>query len=63
MHRDALDTFVVIRREGGILNAPRVLRRSQPAIARRIALIEQEHHGILIIRIARQGMRMFESDH
>jgi DNA-binding transcriptional LysR family regulator len=42
MDSDALDTFLAVHRRGGISNAAKFLHRSQPAISRRIALLEQE---------------------
>jgi DNA-binding transcriptional LysR family regulator len=42
MDSDALKTFLAVHREGGISSAARVLHRTQPAISRRIALLEQE---------------------
>jgi DNA-binding transcriptional LysR family regulator len=42
MDSDALDTFLTVYREGGISSAARALHRTQPAISRRIALLEQE---------------------
>jgi DNA-binding transcriptional LysR family regulator len=39
---DALNTFLTIYRSGGVSNAAKVLHRSQPAISRRIALLEDE---------------------
>jgi DNA-binding transcriptional LysR family regulator len=39
---DALKTFLTVHREGGISSAARALHRTQPAISRRIALLEQE---------------------
>jgi DNA-binding transcriptional LysR family regulator len=42
MDSDALNTFLTVHRRGGVSNAARVLHRSQPAISRRIALLEQE---------------------
>lgn len=42
MDSDALDTFLMVHRLGGISNAAKALHRSQPAISRRIALLEQE---------------------
>jgi DNA-binding transcriptional LysR family regulator len=39
---DALKTFLTVYREGGISSAARALHRTQPAISRRIALLEQE---------------------
>jgi len=37
MDSDALDTFLMVHRLGGISNAAKALHRSQPAISRRIA--------------------------
>ncbi|MBR0952672.1 LysR family transcriptional regulator [Bradyrhizobium canariense] len=42
MDSDALNTFLAVHRRGGISNAAKFLLRSQPAISRRIALLEQE---------------------
>lgn len=42
MDSDALKTFLAVHRRGGISNAAKFLHRSQPAISRRIALLEQE---------------------
>jgi DNA-binding transcriptional LysR family regulator len=42
MDSAALDTFVAIHRAGGFSGAAKLLGRSQPAISRRIALLEQE---------------------
>jgi DNA-binding transcriptional LysR family regulator len=42
MDSDALDTFLTVYREGGFSSAARRLGRTQPAISRRIALLEQE---------------------
>lgn len=42
MDSDALKTFLTVHRRGGVSNAARALHRSQPAISRRIALLEQE---------------------
>jgi DNA-binding transcriptional LysR family regulator len=42
MDSDALDTFLIVYREGGFSSAARQLSRTQPAISRRIALLEQE---------------------
>src|SRR5215470_16264208 len=41
MDSDALNTFLTVHRRGGISNAAKILHRSQPAISRRIALLEQ----------------------
>lgn len=42
MDADALKTFIAIHRAGGFSHAADVLGRSQPAISRRIALLEAE---------------------
>lgn len=42
MDSDALQTFVTIHRTGGFSPAAQALHRSQPAISRRIALLEEE---------------------
>src|ERR1700752_1019630 len=39
---DALNTFLTVHRRGGVSNAAKILHRSQPAISRRIALLEGE---------------------
>ncbi|MFB9268176.1 LysR family transcriptional regulator [Bradyrhizobium erythrophlei] len=52
MDSDALNTFLVVHRRGGISNAAKALHRSQPAISRRIALLEQELGVPLFERIA-----------
>lgn len=52
MDSDALNTFLVVHRRGGISNAAKALHRSQPAISRRIALLEQELGMPLFERIA-----------
>ncbi|QPF82738.1 LysR family transcriptional regulator [Bradyrhizobium genosp. L] len=52
MDSDALNTFLVVHRRGGISNAAKVLHRSQPAISRRIALLEEELGVPLFERIA-----------
>jgi DNA-binding transcriptional LysR family regulator len=52
MDSDALHTFLTIHRNGGISNAARILHRSQPAISRRIALLEQELGVPLFERVA-----------
>src|ERR1700752_3671582 len=49
---DALNTFLTVHRRGGVSNAARVLHRSQPAISRRIALLEQELGVPLFERVA-----------
>lgn len=49
---DALDTFLTVHRKGGVSNAARALHRSQPAISRRIALLERELGVPLFERVA-----------
>src|SRR5271156_1046076 len=52
MDSDALNTFLTVHRRGGISSAAKALHRSQPAISRRIALLEQELGMPLFERIA-----------
>jgi DNA-binding transcriptional LysR family regulator len=52
MDSDALNTFLMVHRRGGISNAAKALHRSQPAISRRIALLEQELGVPLFERVA-----------
>lgn len=52
MDSDALHTFLTVHRRGGISNAAKILHRSQPAISRRIALLEQELGVPLFERVA-----------
>ncbi len=52
MDSDALNTFLVVHRRGGISSAAKALLRSQPAISRRIALLEQELGVPLFERVA-----------
>jgi DNA-binding transcriptional LysR family regulator len=52
MDSDALNTFLVVHHQGGISNAAKALHRSQPAISRRIALLEQELGMPLFERVA-----------
>src|SRR5258708_11867585 len=49
---DALKTFVTIHRANGFSNAAEQLHRSQPAISRRIALLEAEIGAPLFERVA-----------
>jgi len=56
MDSDALNTFLMVHRRGGISSAAKVLHRSQPAISRRIALLEQELGVPLFERIAGRTM-------
>jgi DNA-binding transcriptional LysR family regulator len=52
MDSGALNTFLVVHRRGGISSAAKALHRSQPAISRRIALLEQELGVPLFERVA-----------
>jgi DNA-binding transcriptional LysR family regulator len=52
MDSDALNTFLMVHHRGGISNAAKALHRSQPAISRRIALLEQELGMPLFERVA-----------
>ncbi len=52
MDSDALKTFVTIHRANGFSSAADVLHRSQPAISRRIALLEAEVGAPLFERVA-----------
>src|SRR6187399_783817 len=52
MDSDALNTFLTVHRRGGISSAAKALHRSQPAISRRIALLEQELGVPLFERVA-----------
>ena len=56
MDSDALNTFLVVHRRGGISNAAKALHRSQPAISRRITLLEQELGVPLFERVAGRTM-------
>jgi DNA-binding transcriptional LysR family regulator len=56
MDSDALNTFLMVHRRGGISNAAKALHRSQPAISRRIALLEQELGVPLFERVAGRTM-------
>jgi len=56
MDSDALNTFLTVHRRGGISNAAKALHRSQPAISRRIALLEQELGVPLFDRVAGRTM-------
>lgn len=51
MDSEALHTFVTIHRAGGFSSAAQVLNRSQPAISRRIALLEAELGAPLFERV------------
>jgi DNA-binding transcriptional LysR family regulator len=52
MDSDALNTFLTVYRRGGVSKAAKALHRSQPAISRRIALLEQELGVPLFERVA-----------
>jgi len=54
MDSDALNTFLMVHHRGGISNAAKALHRTQPAISRRIALLEQELGMPLFERVAGQ---------
>src|SRR5437868_15055922 len=56
MDSDALNTFLMVHRRGGISSPAKVLHRSQPASSRRIALLEQELGLPLFERIAGRTM-------
>ena len=56
MDSDALLTFLTVHRRGGISSAAKALHRSQPAISRRIALLERELGVPLFERIAGRTM-------
>jgi DNA-binding transcriptional LysR family regulator len=56
MDSDALNTFLMVHRRGGISNAAKALHRTQPAISRRIALLEQELGVPLFDRVAGRTM-------
>jgi DNA-binding transcriptional LysR family regulator len=56
MDSDALNTFLMVHHRGGISNAAKALHRSQPAISRRIALLEQELGMPLFERVAGRTM-------
>jgi len=53
---EALNTFLTVYRSGGVSSAAKMLHRSQPAISRRIALLEQELGVPLFERIAGRTM-------
>src|SRR5262245_8785825 len=60
MDTEALRTFLAIRSSGGFTSAAEQLGRSQPAISRRIALLEAEVGAPLFERIA-GGVRLTEA--
>ena len=52
MDSEALNTFLMVYRSGGVSNAAKALHRSQPAISRRVALLEEELGVPLFERIS-----------
>lgn len=52
MDAEALDTFLAVYRQRGFSNAARLLNRTQPAISRRISLLEQELGAPLFERVS-----------
>lgn len=62
MDTDALRTFIAVYRSGGFSSAAEQLHRSQPAISRRIALLEDELETPLFER-ASGGVVLSEAGH
>lgn len=60
MNIDEIETFVTIAELGGFTRAADKLHRSQPAISRRIGLLEQELETPLLERV-RGGVRLTEA--
>lgn len=54
MHTDALETFLAVHRQRSFSSAARQLGRTQPAISRRIGLLEQELGAPLFERVSGQ---------
>ena len=52
MDSEALATFVMVHRAGGVSSAAERLNRSQPAISRRIALLEEKFGAPLFERVS-----------
>jgi DNA-binding transcriptional LysR family regulator len=52
MDSEALETFVTVHRAGGVSSAAERLHRSQPAISRRIALLEERLGAPLFERVS-----------
>ena len=57
---DEIETFVSIARLGGFARAAEGLRRSQPAISRRVGMLE-EHLGIPLFERVRSGVVLSEA--
>jgi len=57
---DALETFLAVHRHGGFSAAAKALHRTQPAISRRLALLEQDLGGPLFERMVR-GSRLSQA--
>ena len=60
MDAEALTTFLAIHRQRGFSNAARFLHRTQPAISRRIALLEQEL-GVKLFERAAGGVALTQA--
>jgi DNA-binding transcriptional LysR family regulator len=60
MDSEALATFLMVHRRGGISAAASALSRTQSAISRRLALLEQELEAPLFERIGR-GLRLSQA--
>jgi DNA-binding transcriptional LysR family regulator len=60
MDAEALRTFLEIHRAGGITRAAAALHRSQPAVSRRLALLEQEL-GVALFERIRGGVALTEA--
>ena len=59
---DEIETFVSIARLGGFARAAEGLRRSQPAISRRVEMLE-EHLGVPLFERVRSGVVLTEAGH
>jgi DNA-binding transcriptional LysR family regulator len=53
MNSDAIETFLAVHRQGGVSAAAQTLARTQSAISRRLALLEQEVGAPLFERVGR----------
>jgi DNA-binding transcriptional LysR family regulator len=62
MDAEALETFLAVHREHGFSNAARKLLRTQPAISRRISLLEEEL-GVPLFERAAQGPVLSQAGH